>query len=236
MASAGEHDTKSLRDVFDEARALAMPLAQRLGHLDRGLRDLGPEWAAAYDVMVKTLTDAKAGAGAPRAGAPFPRFLLPDEIGQLIDSATLLAKGPLVVSFNRGHWCEFCLLELNGLDEIAAAVSTLGASIVAIMPERTGFTRRCRADNRLTFPILSDIDLSLALALGLAIPVSPRVLDLLRADGVLLAEVQGSAGWLLPIPATFVVARDGTIAACHVDPDFRQRLEPADILAALRSL
>ena len=39
-----------------------------------------------------------------------------------------------------------------------------------------------------------------------------------------------------PIPATYVIGTDGTIALAYVDVDYQNRLEPADILAALQSL
>ena len=33
-----------------------------------------------------------------------PAFALPNQDGQIISSADLLARGPLVISFFRGHW------------------------------------------------------------------------------------------------------------------------------------
>ena len=69
---------------------------------------------------------------------------------------------------------------------------------------------------------------------------------LLAAGGQVVA-IAGEAGgrsaaskrdfaWFLPIPATYVVASDGRVVAAHVDPDFRKRMEPADIVAALVAL
>ena len=40
----------------------------------------------------------------------------------------------------------------------------------------------------------------------------------------------------LPIPATFLIARAGTIQLAFVDPDATKRLDPADIMHALRAL
>src|SRR5262249_41557206 len=40
--------------------------------------------------------------------------------------------------------------------------------------------------------------------------------------------------WVLPIPATFVIARDGTITARFIDPDFRKRVAIKDLLKALQ--
>jgi peroxiredoxin len=49
-----------------------------------------------------------------------------------------------------------------------------------------------------------------------------------------LDQFQGNDTWFLPLPATFVVGRNGVILARFVDADFRERMEIADILAALR--
>jgi peroxiredoxin len=72
--------------------------------------------------------------------------------------------------------------------------------------------------------------------LGLAVPVGEELGRMLRSVDVDLAAYHGSKAWFLPIPATFVVGRDGIIAARHVDADFRRRMEPDAILSALESL
>ena len=97
---------------FDEIRCLDVPLAQKLAAYRDQLTDTRPIIARAYDDLVSRLVDAGAGAGAPDIGSTLPAFLLPDNDGRLVSSAELLSAGPLVVSFNRGHWCEYCRLEL----------------------------------------------------------------------------------------------------------------------------
>ena len=226
---------KSLPEIFEEAASLDAPLSARLAHFDLGLRASGLAWSAEYDALVARLQSAESGSGAPAVGEPFPPFLLPDEHDRLVSSQDLLAAGPLVVSFNRGHWCEFCQLELRALQQISPHIEALGANIVAITPELNAGGARCKIANKLSFPVLCDLDLECSLSLGLAIPVGERIRDLLSADGVSLSQLQGGPGWLLPIPATFVIASDGTIAARYVDSDFRRRMEMADILAALKT-
>jgi peroxiredoxin len=186
--------------------------------------------------MVARLQASEAGFGTPQVGEAFPEFLLPDERGRLVASDVLLAAGPLVISFNRGHWCPFCRLELRALNEIAPQVAALGASLIAVTPERSTYTSQTKADNRLSFPVLSDLDLELALSLGLAVPIGERIESLYAGDSIFLADLHGGTGWLLPIPATFVLSSVGRIAARYVDPDFRRRMEKADVLATLKSL
>ena len=47
---------------------------------------------------------------------------------------------------------------------------------------------------------------------------------------------RGAAYTEMPIPGTFVIDRHATIRLAHVDPDYTQRLEPADILETLQTL
>jgi peroxiredoxin len=211
-------------------------LTARLADYDRELLVRDPEWSQAYDDLVRRLQDAHSGSWSPSAGEPFPYFMLPDENGHLVAFDDLIASGPLVISFNRGHWCNYCRLELSALQAIAPYIRGCGASIVSITPELPAFWQPSKEESGITYPLLCDLDLSVSLSLGLAIPIGERIAALLTGDGTVLSQLNGGIGWLLPIPATFIVARDGTIAACQVDPDFRRRLDPAKIVAALRML
>jgi peroxiredoxin len=93
-----------------------------------------------------------------------------------------------------------------------------------------------RRDNSLAFPVLSDIDLGFALTTGLVMWIGEELQKLYPEAGVDLALFHGNRGGFLPIPATFVVGKDGLIKARYVDPDFRRRMAVEDILTALASI
>ncbi len=192
-----------------------------------------PEFAGAYQRLVDRLVGACAGKTAPRTGDIFPEFLLPDDHGRLTGFDDLSVGTTLVVSLNRGQWCSYCRIELEGLQEIHAEIMRRGANVVAITPDREEYAMRLRASCRLAFPLLSDVGNGFALSLGLAVWCGDEVRDLYRNSGIALNVYQGDEGWLIPIPATYVVAPDRRIKACFVDPDFRQRISPEDILKAI---
>jgi hypothetical protein len=83
--------------------------------------------------------------------------------------------------------------------------------------------------------ILSDIDGGYALELNLLFRVGDEKREAMRASGFDIAPYQSNESWMLPIPATFVVGRDGLVKARHIDPDYRHRMETDDLLAALKS-
>jgi peroxiredoxin len=225
----------SLQDAFEKICAMEAPLHERMAAFSEAVREFGLPYAEAYDDLVARIRSGEAGSTAPAPGEPMPEFLLPDSTGWLVGLDDILAEGPAVISFNRGHWCEYCRIELTafrqGLNEIAAQ----GAKVVSIMPESEVFTTKVAADTDNAFEILSDIDNGYALTMGLAIWLGERVRTLYLSHGLNLERFQNTANWFVPIPATFVVGRDGVIVARHVDPDFRNRMDIEDIVAALNA-
>jgi peroxiredoxin len=164
-----------------------------------------------------------------------PPFVLPDDNSRLVTLDELLQKGPLAISFNRGHWCAYCRLNAQALTEVQNTVAGEGRRLVAIVPEKRRFTAALKAEAEASFPILTDIDNGYALSLNLAIWVGAEMEELIADAGWDVPTYQGNEAWLLPIPATFVVGTDGTIKARYLDPDYRRRMEVADLLEALRA-
>jgi peroxiredoxin len=221
---------------FDDVRCLDASLGDKLEAYWARLQIGRPVIADAYVKLVERLVSIGAGKEALAVGDIMPSFSLPDSNGQLRRLEEFLAAGPLVVSFNRGHWCSFCRLELLALNEIVPELAVRGASLVSIMPETETETHRLVADYGLHFPILTDIDNGLTLSANLMISLGPAVRELLLGGGTDLAKFQGSDAWFVPIPATYVVAESGRIVACQVDPDFRKRMPAGTILSALYEL
>ena len=165
-----------------------------------------------------------------------PDFLLPSEGGGLTGRAKVLERGPAIISFDRGHWCSFCRLELFSLARLYPEVERLGGSIVSIEPERQKFALVLKSRCALPFPLFLDIDNSLGLALGLVISVGEELRNLYQARNFDLQDFHGVASWLLPVPASYVIDQAGIIRAKFADPDFRRRMEPDDMLAAMETV
>src|SRR5579871_4925205 len=109
----------TLAEAFQEARMLEGPLRLRLAHYAAATRAIAPQLADAYDNLVASLVSGEAGSTAPRVGDVMPPFLLPSEDGHLLSSSAIFAQGPTVISFNRGHWCPYCRLEVSSLADAA---------------------------------------------------------------------------------------------------------------------
>lgn len=214
-------------------REMEAPLADRLQAFADTVRALNVQFADVVDRMVQRLRSSGAGESAPSPGEPMPPFLLPDQDGRLVALEDLVGRGPVVVAFHRGHWCPYCRINADALARIEPEVSAAGGQIVAITPELEEFTKELRSDAHAGFPILSDIDNAYALELNLAIWINDEKREVMTEAGWVIPPYQGNKGWMLPIPATFVVGRDGRVVARFVDPDYRKRMDVEDILAAL---
>jgi peroxiredoxin len=224
-----------LDDALRQCRDMDANINQRLGCYAAAVEKLNPEFAHAVDRLVKRLATADAGSAAPAPGDPMPPFVLPDENGQRISMEMLLEKGPLAVTFHRGHWCPYCRININALARAQTEAAARGGHIVAIVPEIEEFAREMKWESHVDFPILTDLDNGYALSLNLVIWVGAEMERLLAQRGRDLPRFQGNDAWMLPIPATFVVGTDGIVKARFVDPDYRKRMDIDDMLAALRS-
>ncbi len=226
---------KALADALARARELDGSLQQRLASYSDAIRELHPAYASAADELVARLDISKAGASAPAPGEPMPPFLLPDDSGQLVSLGELVESGPAAVMFHRGHWCPWCRISFSALARVQEEVALLHSRVVAIVPERQEFAAAFKADARSLFPVLSDVDNGYALVLNLAIWVGPDLERLLTDLGRVLPQYQGNDAWMLPIPAAFVIDREGVVRYRFLDPDFRRRIDINQLIEALRA-
>ena len=231
---------KTLSDALQECTVrcqnMDAPLPLRLQAFADDVRNLSPEFAEVVDRMIAHLKSTGLGQNAPKPGEPMPDFILPDQTGRLHSLGELLSQGPLVMAFHRGHWCPYCRITAQALAAIHGDVQRLGAEIVAITPEMERFNAELAEQGGASFPILSDMDNGYALMLDLAFLVTDEKRQAMMEAGWDFSPYQGNTSWALPIPATFIVGRDGIVKARFIDPDYRKRMDTAAILQTLRSM
>ena len=225
---------QDLDAAFRRVRDLDVSVAEQLRAFADAGRQGNPDFAAAVDRLVERLRQYGAGESAPEPGDALPPFVLPDDAGRMVSLNELLTQGPVAVTFHRGHWCPYCRININALALAHQEITAEGGQIVAIMPDREKFIANFRSEAKVPFPILTDMDNGYALSLNLTIWVGAELQKLMEGRRN-IPEFQGNSSWMLPIPATFVVGRDGRIRARFMDPDYRKRMAIADMLVALRS-
>lgn len=226
----------SLQDAFEHCRDMDAALGVRLATFAAAASRMHPSLSAAVDRLVARLQRTGAGKDAPKPGDAMPPFVLPDESGRLVNLEDLLRKGPVAVTFHRGHWCPYCRINIHALAKAHQEIAPAGGQIVAILPEREQFAAEFKSEADATFPFLTDMDNGYAMSLNLAVWLGEEMEELMR--DTLDRDIpyfQGNRSWMLPIPATFIVGRDGKVKARFIDPDYRKRMAIEDLLAVLRA-
>ena len=199
-------------------------------------KELFPETRRILEEAAADLDEKKAGENAMGVGDKFPDATLTDHLGQPWRFKDALGNGPLLVVFYRGGWCPYCNLELRAYQTMLPDILGSGGQLVAVSPEPPDGSLSTIEKNALEFPVLTDTRNELAQALGIVIEMTPELQGLMAGYDLDLSKKNADTGWTLPIPATFVVARDGTIEFAHVDRDYRERAEPEEARQVLQRL
>ncbi|MBR0900522.1 AhpC/TSA family protein [Bradyrhizobium tropiciagri] len=171
---------------------------------------------------------------ARKAGDVAPSFSLSDADGNIVNSADLLKRGPLVLSFYRGVWCPYCNMELQALEAAKPEFDKYGAALIAISPQTAPNSRKSARQNKLSFPILSDVKGKVGEAFGLRFHLPDYLVELytqLKSD---LPAFNDDPSWTLPMPARYVIGQDGVILYSEVNPDYTHRPEPEDMIPVLQ--
>jgi peroxiredoxin len=223
----------SLAEALAEICVMEAPLWRRIETWVAKQRASGSPFVEATQGLADRLQAGEVGRDAPEVGERLPAFLLPDQRGHLVALDDVLGPNGLVLSFNRGHWCPFCQIELTALAQAHDDFVDLGAKVVSIMPDRQAYVGRLPGEVIGRLSILSDVDNAYALSLGLVMWLGDQLKDLMLRHGVRLDDIQGNENWTVPVPATFVLDQAGLVVARSVEPDIRKRMDMDDIRRAL---
>jgi peroxiredoxin len=157
-----------------------------------------------------------------KAGDRAPHFTLPHSTGGVMSLAGAIKDGPVVLSFYRGGWCPYCNLELRALQKALPDFTALGASLIAVSPQTPDQSLSTVEKNDFAFAVLSDTGSATAKAYGIAFDLAEELRPIYTKFGQALPDRNGDGSWVLPLPAIYVIDRDGIIAFAYVDVDFSQ--------------
>lgn len=210
------------------------PLADQLADYKAGFKQrVAPERVAMMEAATADLRASGIEARAVQVGARAPDVTLPDAMNHLVRLSDLWCRGPLVLVFYRGGWCPYCNLELREWSRHLPSLKHMGAQLVAVSPQTPDNSLSTAQRNDLAYPVLSDSELRASEAFGVAFELPPQLIELYGRVGNDLPVLNGNGRWVLPVPATYVIDRDGRVVFAHVEADYRERAEPALVLGAV---
>ncbi len=98
------------------------------------------------------------------------------------------------------------------------------------------FNKELIAQKKLTFELLSDPGNKLAATYGIHYTLPAALREIYLKFGIDVPLHNGDESWGLPLPARFIIDREGIIRYAHYDPDYTVRPEPEETVEALKKL
>lgn len=170
-----------------------------------------------------------------KVGDKAPQFVLENAVGEKTSLATLLKKGPVVLTWYRGSWCPYCNVALVELQEYLDEFKKLGTELVAISPQVVDSTLTLQERKELRFTLLSDTDNAVAQKYGLSFKLDPDRHKLYE-EKLSLSKYNGNNNGTLPITATYIIDQRGVIRYAYVDEDYSKRADPKELVGFLKTM
>ncbi|MDX8365593.1 peroxiredoxin-like family protein [Cytobacillus sp. IB215665] len=163
-------------------------------------------------------------------------FTLTNANGNQVNLYEELTKGPIILTFYRGSWCPYCNRQLRAYEEILPDIKKIGGSLIAISPQTPDNSLTIKEKNDLSYEVVSDLKGLTAAKYNVLFDVPQEVKEVYNQFGLDLSEYNGGGNWVIPVPSTFMIDETSRIRFSYVNPNYMQRLEPEDLLTALRNL
>jgi peroxiredoxin len=219
--SAADPDVRPLREIFAERKDLIA-------------KYVPAEIQAIHSSAIAELNEKRIADNSLSVAAKAAVFQLHDHNAKPVSAADLLRKGELVICFFRGRWCPFCVGQLEAMNQVLPQIEQAQASLIAISPQTVQQSFFMADQHKLRFPLLSDPGNSVAREFGLVYRVPDYQQEVYRRVFINLPFANGDDGWELPIPATYILDRNGAVIYASVNADYTERPEPSEILRRLQ--
>lgn len=186
----------------------------------------------AYEDGIKAVEESGVIEAALNVGDKAPDFTLANAEGINVNLYDELKKGPVVLTWYRGGWCPYCNINMQFIQSNLEEFTSRGANLVALTPGLPDQTLSMAEKHDLEFQVLSDLNNKVAHTYGLVFQLTPEV-EAIYEEAFHLSVRNGNDSGELPLAATYVLDKDGTITWCFLHPDYRERAEIEDIIKAL---
>ncbi|AZA48578.1 AhpC/TSA family protein [Chryseobacterium carnipullorum] len=209
-------------------------LAQQIDKLNHTLSSQLPiEVLQAFRKSIEELKTSNLEKNSLKIGDKMPEFSLPNTVGQMISSREILKKEKMILTFYRGNWCPYCNLELRSLQENLSLIKNKNSFLAAVSPQTLHYSKTTVEENDLGFDVLTDAGNAFAKKLGIVFQLTDFLLPYYESLGIDLTEFNGNEDNMLPIPAVFVVDRNGYIIFRFLDVNYMNRLDIEELIKVL---
>lgn len=186
--------------------------------------------------LITTLTFAQTAPTGLQVKAKAPNFESTDQTGKVVSLTDLRKQGSVVVLFYRGNWCPYCNRQLSALNDSLQFIVAKGASVVAITPEAQQGIDKTVEKTKAAFPILYDKDVKIGKAYGVSYKVEEDMRNKYKEKwnvDFLKINQQKDAAYL-PVPAVYIIDKNGTITYSFFETDYTKRPSVKELLNNLK--
>src|SRR5277367_4332043 len=202
-----------------------MDLQKELSAVEQMVREKTPsDVMPTIEASIHSVKESGFERGAIQPGEAIRDFELPDATGDMVKSLELRTRGPLLIVFYRGAWCPFCNLTLQAFQERYSEIASRGVTLVAISPQTPDHSLSLQEKHNLRFPVLSDSGNKVAQQFGIVFELDRDLRVVREQFSVDIPTFNGEHSFQLPVPAVFLVSKDGTVLDSFVEVNYMKRL------------
>lgn len=168
-----------------------------------------------------------------KVGDKAPDFTIKNAAGVTFNLNENLQNGPLVIVFYRGQWCPYCNRQLSSLNDSLQLIKDKGAQVVAISPETQENIGKTVSKTKAVFPVLHDEGMAVMKRYKVNFEVDEKTVKKYKGYGIDFDVTNGENGANLPVPATYIVGKDGFIKYVFFNTDYTKRPSVNELLDTL---
>ncbi len=162
-----------------------------------------------------------------------PDFTAKDQMGKAVNLKEQLKNGTVVLVFYRGQWCSYCNRQLSALQDSLAMITDKGAQLIAVSPEKSENIKKTIEKTKANYSIVSDERLKIMSAYKVVFELDEASIKKFKGYGIDLGEANGTNGNNLPVPAVYIIGKDGKIIYSYFDENYAKRMSVKEILTKL---
>ena len=167
-------------------------------------------------------------------GNQAPEIIGIDQNGLKINSTEILKNNKILMVFYRGNWCPHCKKHLKSLQDHLNEFAKNGVYVLVVTPETVEKTKETQEKLKTTFSIVHDKDNKIMNDYKVAFEVNkenvPNYFDAITKK---IADYNVKNNNVLPVPATYLIGKDGKIIYVQYDPNYKSRSDFGEILESL---
>ena len=171
-----------------------------------------------------------------KTGQALPPLTLNTPESKYFDLNKEVSKKPAIIIFYRGGWCPYCNRHFGELKSIEPELLKLGYQIIAVSPDRPELLKEFAEKKGIEYRLLSDSEMKAATSLGIAFRVDEDLVKKYKTKHSI--DLEGDSGQthhLLPVPSVFIVTTDNVIRYSYINPNYKVRITPDDLLQAAKN-